>query len=184
MSIRSHLGPRGVVALALLVLLAAGCSGGATPNPTDTSVAPRPSTTLATGQAGSGTAEPCALVTAAEAQAAMGVPVATTTKQDQGIANLCQYTSADGDHWVAITLDHKAAGTRQNLDLVNNQHSGREASVSGVGGDAYFNADTETLSVWQKGTDFSIQIAEHGDATPAQTQAAATKVALAALGRL
>jgi hypothetical protein len=182
MSIRSHPVSRGVAALGLLALLAAGCSGGATPSSTATAAAPPANTTPSTGQVGTGTVDPCALATAAEAQAAMGLPVATTTKQDQGIADLCLYTSADANHWVAITLDH-GSRDKAEFDLVN-QRSDQEASVSGVGGDAYFNADTETLSVWQNGTDFSIQIVDHGDATPDQIQAAATKVALAVLTRL
>ncbi len=139
-------------------------------------------TSQATGQAETSTADPCALTTAAEAQAAMGLPVAKTERYDNGIANVCQYTSADGDHWVAISLWDNS-GDQGQFDSAG-KSSDENAPVAGVGSDAYFNADTETLSVWQNGTALSIQIAEHGDATPAQTQVAATKVALAALARL
>ena len=44
---------------------------------------------------------------------------------------------------------------------------------------------TGTLAIWQNGTGLEIAITDaSGDTSPAQIQAAATKVALAALARL
>ena len=155
----------------------------ASPKPSGAAATSSANPPRATGQTGTSTADPCALINAAEAQAAMGLPVAKSERyDDNGITKVCQYTSADSDHWVAISLWDNSGDLSQ-FDATR-KSSNENAQVTGVGGDAYFNADTETLSVWQNGTAFSIQVAEHGDASPAQTQNAATNLALAALARL
>ena len=58
--------------------------------------------------------------------------------------------------------------------------------VTGVGSYANFNAALKALWAWQNGTVISISVsmADEGGATAAQIQAALTKVALAAFGRL
>ena len=104
MSIRSHPRSRGVAALGLVALMAAACSGGATSNSTPTAAASPANTTPSTGQAGTGTADACALVTAAEAQAAMGAPVATTKRKGDGGYHVCDYASADGRNDLAVAL--------------------------------------------------------------------------------
>ena len=81
MPVHSYPGLRGVVAVGLVAILATACSGAATSNSTATAVASPANTTSVNGPSRAGTADPCALVTAAEAQATMGLPVATTTNR-------------------------------------------------------------------------------------------------------
>jgi hypothetical protein len=155
----------------------------ASPKPSGATASASAGTAEETGPTTTRATDPCALLTAAEAQAALGLPIAKSERYaDNGIATVCQYTSADSDHWVAISLWDNS-GDRDQFDSTG-KSSDENVPVAGVGSDAYFNAGTETLSVWQNGTAFSIQVAEHGDGTSAQTQAAATNLALAALGRL
>jgi len=181
MAIRSHPGPRGVAALGLVALLVAACSGGATSNPTSTAPASPASTTPATSQAGTGTADPCALVTSAEAQAAIGVPVATTKRKDEGGYHVCEYTSADGRTTLGVTL-YDRVGDGEDQTSFELAFAGQP--VTGVGSDARFNADLSTLAVLQNGTVINVGVSNVASATAAQIQAALTKVAIAALGRL
>jgi len=164
--------------------MAAACSGGATSSATATAAAPPANTTQATGQAGTGTADPCALVTAAEAQAAMGVPVATTSglPLSAGNGSGCVYESADvNSNSLSVVVE---GGLEKDFF---DAEFGAGAPATGVGSDAYFEVagNTGTLAIWQNGTGLEIAITDaSGDTSPAQIQAAATKVALAALARL
>lgn len=187
MSIHSYPASRGVAALGLVTLVVAACSGGAASSSTRTAAASPTSTTQATSQAGTGTVDACALVTAAEAQAAMGVPVATKAglPVSAGNGSDCAYESADANrNTLSVGV---AAEDKDGFDAEFGARSPGSAPITGVGSDAYFSVsgNTGTLAVWQNGTALEIQITDgSGDTTPAQIQAAATTVALAALGRL
>lgn len=183
---------------ALVVVIAvavAACGGSGTPSLSSATgtatiapgTAPSANTTSATSQAGTGTADPCALVTAAEAQAAMGVPVATTAglPLSAGNGSDCAYESADANrNSLSVGV---AAEDKDGFDAEFGAGSPGSAPVTGVGSDAYFSVsgNTGTLAVWQNGSALEIQITDaSGATTPAQIQAAATTVALAALSRL
>jgi hypothetical protein len=163
--------------------MAAACSGAATLNPTTTAAAPPPNATPAASQGATSTADACALVTAAEAQAAMGVPVATTAAVplSVGSGSGCVYDSADVNR---NSLSVSVNGEEKDFF---DAEFGAGAAVTGVGSDAYFAVagNTGTLAVWQNGTALEIQITDgSSDTNPGQIQAAATKVALAAIPRL
>jgi hypothetical protein len=159
-------------------------TGGATIAP---GTAPSANTTQATSQAGTGTVDACALVTTAEAHAAMGVPVATaaTVPLAAGHGSGCVYDSADVNR---NSLSVSVNGEEKDFfDAEFGAGSPGSAPVTGVGTDAYFavSGNTGTLAVWQNGSALEIQITDaSGATTPAQIQAAATTVALAALSRL
>jgi hypothetical protein len=191
-SIHPHPGPRRVAALGLVALMAAACSGSAT-NPTISdaplasnapvaSNAPLASTAPAASEGASGSTDPCALVTSAEAQAAIGVPVATVKRKDQGQVQVCEYTSADGRTDLVLTL-YERVGAGEDSTSFEAAFAGQP--VSGVGSDARVNADLSGLAVLQNGTVVDVAMSNPvGSAGAAQIQAALTKVAIAALGRL
>jgi hypothetical protein len=180
MSINSYPIPRGVAALGLVALIAAACSGGATPNPT--TAAQPTATTPAASDGGSGTTDPCALVTSAEAQAAIGVPVVTMKRKDEGVIQVCEYTSADGRTDLVLTL-YERVGDGQDQTSFELAFGGQP--VSGVGSDARFIVDLSALAVWQNGTVVDVAMSNPvGSPGAAQIQAALVKVAIAALGRL
>lgn len=181
MSSHSYAGPRGVAALGLVALMAAACSGGASSNPTAAAAVPPINTSPSTGPAGSDTADPCGLVTSAEAQAAMGVPVATTKRKDEGSYHVCEYTSADGRTDLVVTL-YDRVGDGEDQTSFELAFAGQP--VSGVGSDARFNADLSALAVLQNGTVVDVSMSNPVGVAGAQIQAALTKVAISALGRL
>ncbi len=180
MPVHSYPRSRGVAGLALVVLVAASCAGVATSTSTATSAPPAATITSSTGQAGVGT-DPCALVTSAEAGAAIGVQVATTKRKDDGGYHVCEYVGADARYNLVVTLiDRVGDGTDKTaFDLA---YGGQP--VTGVGSDARFDADLSALAVLQNGTVIDVSMSDEGRATGAQIQAALTKVALIALGRL
>ena len=180
MSIQSHPSLRGVASLGLAALMAAACSGGSTSNPTATG-APPTNTTPAASAAGTGSADPCALVTSAEAQAAIGVPVATTKRKDDSGYHVCEYTSADGRTNLVVTL-YDRVGDGEDKTSFELAFAGQP--VTGVGSDARFNADLSALAVLQNGTVVVVTMSNPVGVAGAQIQAALTKVAIAALGRL
>ncbi|HLY50779.1 MAG TPA: hypothetical protein VKR21_16445 [Solirubrobacteraceae bacterium] len=177
MSIHSQRRPWVVATIGLLALMAAACSGGATSDPTTTGT-PLTNTTPVASAAASGTADPCSLVTSAEAQAAIGVAVATTKRKDEGGVQVCDYTSADGRTSLVVTLYGDAEDTTS-FELA---FAGQP--VSGVGSDARFNADLSALAVLQNGTVVDVSMSNPVGVAGAQIQTALTTVAIAAIGRL
>ncbi|MGH7735179.1 MAG: hypothetical protein ACREOE_16195, partial [Gemmatimonadales bacterium] len=160
------------------------CGGSGTPSLTaaagDTAIAP--ASTPSPTQAGAGNSDPCALVTAAEAQAAMGVPVATTRPTGSGGYHVCDYASADGRTALEVTrIDPSGDGSdKTTFELAY----GAGQAVAGVGDDAFFNADLSALTVLQNGTVVNVGLSNAVGVSAAQMQAVLTKVVLAALGRL
>ena len=123
------------------------------------------------------------MVTASEAQAAIGVPVAATQPSDDGFDNVCTYTSADGQHWLSVSV-HVGGIDRASFDR-GKEDRDQWVPVAGVGTDAYFSADADTLVIWQSNSTIGIQIEDQsGNTTPDQIQAAEVKVATTAVGRL
>ena len=174
MSIHSQRRSWGVAALVLVALMAAACSGGATSSPTATA-----DTTQATSQAGTGTADACALLTTAEAQEALGVPMATAIPKED--LQVCDYVSADGRTDLAVARYDNVPDDKAGFDVA---YGGQP--VTGVGSYAKFNAALKALWAFQNGTVISISLsmADDSGVTAEQIQAALTKVALAALARL
>jgi predicted small secreted protein len=177
-----------VFALASLSLAACSTSPG-TPADTTVSGSGAGNPTSAAGVGGtvpaSGLAgvDPCVLVTAAEAEAAIGVTVAATQPEDMGASTACVYMSADGRNSLAVTVVDGGMDKAE-FDLTANG-SDLWAPVAGVGSDAYFNADNDTLTAWQSNNAITITIAdESGNTSPAQIQATEIKVANTALGRV
>lgn len=180
MSSHAHPRRRGVATLGLLALMAAACSGGATSNPAATGT-PLTNATAAASAGASGSADPCALVTSAEAQAAIGVPVATVKPKDEGGEQVCEYTSADGRTSLVVTL-YDRVGDGEDTTSFELAFAGQP--VSGVGSDARFNADLSALAVLENGAVLDVSMSNPVDVAGPQIQAALTTVATAALGRL
>ena len=168
----------------------AACSASAgTPAAATVSSSAAGNATIAAGAGGEAPAsasagvDPCVLVTAPEAQAAIGVAVAATQPNDDGIDNVCTYKSGDGQHWLSVSV--RDGGTDQASFDLGAKDRDQWVPVAGVGTDAYFNAGADTLSIWQSNNMISIQIYDQsGNTTSDQIQAAEVKVANTALGRL
>ena len=177
-----------ILPLAALLVVLTGCGAAGTPTASGSPAADGssgPTASVAVGdasQSATGNDDPCALVTAAEAQTAMGVPVASTKPKGSGSYHVCDYASADGRTILEVTrIDPSGdASDKTSFDLAY----GAGQPVAGVGGDAYFNAGLLALTVWQSGTVINVGVSNASAAAAAQMQAALTKVALAALGRL
>ncbi len=86
-------------------------------------------------------------MTASEAQAAIGVPVAPTQPTDDGFDNVCTYKSADGQHWLSVSV-HVGGIDQTNFDRGKKDRN-QWMPVAGVGTDACFDANSDTLSLWQ-----------------------------------
>ena len=195
MTIRSQARPAVVAVAGLFALLVAACSGGATS--TTTPAATTPTSAAATSasapasaavasspsssgsQAGTGTTDACALVSAAEAQPVMGGPVATTRPGGSGPLHTCDYLSADGRTVLSVSLTDPNPDTADKTAF-DVAYSASQP-VAGVGGDAYFNADLSALAVWQNGTILSVTVSNGPATSPAQAQAALTTLAQAIL---
>ena len=177
MSIHSQRRSWGVAALVLVALMAAACSGGATSSSDrDRGHAPRRPC-----QAGPGTADACALLTTAEAQEALGVPMATAIPKED--LQVCDYVSADGRTDLAVARYDNVPDDKAGFLRRLRRPAGHREAAS----DAKFNAALKALWAFQNGTVISISLsmADDSGVTAEQIlQAALTKVALAALARL
>jgi hypothetical protein len=157
---------------------AAGSSSGSTGAPAGGS---EPATSSPPASGGAGKSHPCSLVTAADAQTALGVAApATTTDKDDGLYTDCVYTSADGRHILSIQIlddtDDKADFDKN----VNNL-----TPVPDVGDGALFSGDMDLMSVLKGDVLMNLLLNdESGDTSPAQVEAALTVVAKAAVSRL
>jgi hypothetical protein len=127
-------------------------------------------------------ADPCALVTAADAQTAIGVPMGQPKGMDDGLYRHCTYESADGRFYLYIsTIDDDQASFEQGRKLT----ARNSKTVEGLGANAYFDPDHEMLLIWKKGILLNIQAGDHsGNTSLAQLEAHDAKAAAAAIPRL
>ena len=114
---------------------------------------------------------PCSLVTAADASAALGSSAPTGLHQPAGLFDACIY--AAGAKSVVILVRSIDQAT---FDASAKANPGGATPVTGVGSDAY-NA-SQTLLVWQAGTEIGIQVqAGSGDTLTTEKRLASAAVA-------
>jgi hypothetical protein len=127
-------------------------------------------------------ADPCVLVTAADAQAAIGVPMGQPKAMDDGLYRHCTYESADGRFYLYIsTIDDDEASFERGKKITTKESK----TVGGLGANAYFDLDHQLLLIWKKGILLNIQAGDHSRNTGLdQLEADDTKAASAAIPRL
>jgi hypothetical protein len=118
-----------VVALAAL----AGCSKGNAAKPNTPAGAPG-----AAAPAG-GTADPCTLLTTAEATTALGKPAKDGAPHSSQGTKQCQWDSADGSVAILVYLGGQKARWQQTHDQAKSAYSAKFSDVSGVGDGAFSN---------------------------------------------
>jgi len=176
--IRFPAAPRMIVALAILTFGVAACSGASTAAPAGATHVP-PATTAATAAAGSpaaassaagspaagSPADPCVLVTAADAQAALGGPVDPSVSEFTGVYQSCAYVTDSGQNVVITTRQIDRAG----FDAAVAQGPGvTPVPLPGMCQDAY--VISRNVWAWQNGTEVDALVVGTVDLLPAAKQ--------------
>jgi hypothetical protein len=122
------------------------------------------------------------LVTAVDAQTALGVPMGQPKAMDDGLYRHCSYVSADGRYYLNVsTIDDDEASFDQGRKITTKNSK----TVGGLGANAYFDLDHQLLLIFKKDILLNIQVGDHSGKTSAgQLEAAAEKVATVAVPRL
>jgi hypothetical protein len=127
-------------------------------------------------------ADPCLLVTAADAQTALGVSMGQPKAMDDGLYRHCTYASADGRFYLYVsTIDDDEASFEKGRKLTT-KHS---KTISGLGANSYSDEDRNMLLIFKKGILLNIQAGDHtGKLSGEQLDAAEFKAAVTAVPRL
>jgi len=138
--------------------------------------------TAAYAEPPSNRADPCVLVTAVDAQLAVGVPMGQPKAMDDGLYRHCSYVSADGRYYLNVsTIEDDEASFEQGRKITTKNSK----TVAGLGANAYFDLDHQLLLIFKKGILLNIQVGDHtGKTSAAQLEAAGEKVGAAAIPRL
>jgi hypothetical protein len=127
-------------------------------------------------------ADPCLLINAADAQAAVGVPMGQPKAMDDGLYRHCTYVSLDGRYYLNVsTIDDDEASFERGRKITTKNSK----TVGGLGANAYFDIDHQLLLIFKKDILLNIQVGDHsGRTSAAQLEAAGEKAAAAAVPRL
>jgi hypothetical protein len=124
--------------------------------------------------------DPCNLVKAADIQSVVGLPVDAPRSSDAGISRLCSYAHSDTDEdntfAVGVTVVHDPEN-RSDFEL-GRQVLPSASAVPGVGDDAYWNPDMQTIYVLKGGLVFEVVLGGANEKI-ADTDAQANATALA-----
>jgi hypothetical protein len=172
--------PRSLLLLAAVTVGApaglAACSSSATPTPTTAGSSATPS---GSSSGGSPTAFACAQVPTAEVNAALGTSVGTPQSQVVGTVTTCTYSSTNPIQTVIIRVDTGSSAATFTAEKAQSAaHGEPPTAVPGVGDDAYSLSlsgggfTTNSFAVRKGSTEAQV----NGPASPAQTQAYATRL--------
>lgn len=127
-------------------------------------------------------ADPCVLVTAGDAQSAVGVPMGQPKSMDDGLYRHCSYTSADGRFYLYVsTIEDDQASFEKGRKITTKNSK----TVVGLGESAYFDLDHQMLLVFRKGILLNIQSGDHtGKTSAAQLEVDDEKAGAIAVPRL
>lgn len=123
--------------------------------------------------------DPCTLVTAAEAAAALGVPVIAPNAVDDGLFRHCVYAGVDKRHFLYVD-----ARDVDQADFQSGMKAGRRGLPvdPSMGADAYTDKSSGTLFVWKKGVVLNVlindQSANASDAKLLEAEQQIAKIAL------
>jgi hypothetical protein len=127
--------------------------------------------------AGPDSVNPCKLITQAEAQSAVGMPVKPGEFMD-GIFRSCAFKPAnDGTYYVAVTLFSIDKATFDKAD----PRQFRRATGTNL--DAFFAISSPLVSVWHAGNQMQVQVHFENNAGQAGAEAAELKLATVAVTR-
>ena len=180
---------RGALFVSVIAVLLAACSssgnGGSAATvaaPTTTSGSSGASTSSSPATSGGQPKDACVLLTAADAQTALGGPVGAPDAHTGG-GNNCLYSTANGSNTIELSV------TQPSTFDTGKQLSGaglRVSTISGVGDDAYLSDKGVaglTLSVLSGGASFDLTIFNKNESAT-QITAAEEIAAKAAVSRL
>jgi hypothetical protein len=127
-------------------------------------------------------ADPCVLVTSADAQAAVGIPMGQAKAMDDGLYRHCTYVSADGRYILNVsTIEDDEASFEQGRKITTKNSK----TVAGLAANAYFDLDHQMLLVFRKGILLNVQVSDHsGNSSVAQLEAIDEKAGVIAVPRL
>jgi hypothetical protein len=130
------------------------------------------------GEADPDSVNPCKLITQAEAQSALGMPVKPGEFTDGPIYRFCSFKPAnDGTYYVAVSLFSIDKAT---FDRADPRQFKR---VAGTNLDAFFATSSPLVSVWHAGNQLQIQVHFENNAGQAGAEAAELKLATIAVTR-
>jgi hypothetical protein len=137
---------------------------------------------VAAADAPSSKVDPCTLVTAAEAQAVLGVAIVAPASSDDSLFRHCIFTSADKRKYLYLDArDLKRDIFEKGMKTVR---SGLPVAGD-IGADAYTDKSSGTLLVWKNGTTLNILIGDQsGNTSDEKKEAAEEKIARIALSHL
>lgn len=120
---------------------------------------------------------PCKLITQAEAQSALGMPVKPGEPMD-GIYRFCSFKPANGGtYYLTISLFSEEKATFDKIDPRQFERA------PGTNLDAFFAKSSPLLSVWHAGNQLQIQVHFDDNASQAGVKAAELKLAAIAVTR-
>src|SRR5579862_4785929 len=129
------------------------------------------------------TVDPCKLVTAAEVQAVVGVPMQAPQGMDDEPYRNCEYMSTNPGHNLYLTTqDMEQEYFEKGMKMVKH---GLPVGT-GMGAEAYTQyGGSGNLYVWKKGTELTIHLEDQsGNTSPEKREADQEKIAELALSRL
>ena len=148
-----HLRGRAIAAalasVSVLTFAACGGSGSSKASATTTPATGAPATTTATtAPAAKAPPDPCSLVSRAQAEKVVGIPLQPAVKAGTADDMLCQYTSNPSGPTAQVEV-FVGAGAKKNLDIDKDTLKHDFKTLTGVGDEAYLEADNVFL---RKGT--------------------------------
>ncbi len=142
---------------------------------------PIASSGLAKAAADAGSVNPCKLITVAEAQSAVGMPVSAGVFMDDNIFRHCTFTgvtdTGGGKPYVTISLISKDKAI---FDQIRPRDFER---ATGTTLNAYFYKASPWVTVWHNGNELQIQISFSNDAGKTRAKTEELKLAAIAITR-
>jgi hypothetical protein len=142
---------------------------------------PMPASSVASAAANPDSVNPCKLVTAAEAQSALGMPVSAGVFMDDNIFRHCTFTgtteTGSGKPYVTVSLISKDKATFDKMNLRDFERA------TGTTLDAFFYKRSPWVTVWHNGNELQIQISFNNDAGEARAKTEELKLAESAVTR-
>jgi hypothetical protein len=124
------------------------------------------------------TVNPCKLITQAEAQSALGMPLKPGEFMDGGVYRFCSFKPAnEGTYYVNVSL---LSIDKATFDKANPRQFER---ATGTNLDAFFAISSPLLSVWHGGNQLQIQVHFGDNAEQTGVKAAELKLAAIAVTR-
>jgi hypothetical protein len=142
---------------------------------------PKAGSSVANAAANPDSVNPCKLITAAEAQSALGMPVSDGVFMDDNIFRHCTFRgitdTGAGKPYVTISLISRDKAA---FDKMNSRDFER---ATGTSLDAFFYRASPWVTVWHNGNELQIQISFINDAGKARAKTEELKLADIAITR-